>query len=221
MTHRVLVVDDEANVRLTISEALARPDLEVRTASSGEEALAIAQALPIDLVLLDVRMPGMDGIEVLRRLVKLHPAIRVALVTAHGTVRNAVEAMKLGALDVVPKPVSLRQIRDLVDRLLAQDRLPGDPGRDYNGWIALARSLIGRREFGEARACCLRAAVLDTARPEAHNLLGVLAEIGGRRVDAQDQYRIALELDATYEPAVRNLHRSTSPPSRRGPFALE
>lgn len=221
MMRRVLVVDDEANVRLTISEALARPDLEVRTAASGEEALEIAETVRFDLVLLDLRMPGMDGMEVLRRLVAMHPAIRIALVTAHGTVANAVEAMKLGALDVVPKPVSLRQIRELVDRILMQDSLPADAGHHYDGWIALARRSIGLRAFADARTCALRAAVIDAGRPEAHNLLGVLAEIGGRRVDAQDQYRMALELDPTYQPAVRNLHRSASPPSKRGRFTLE
>jgi len=80
----VLVVDDEKNIRLTFSETMTQMGFDTRTASNGEEALTKMQGAEFDLVLLDLRMPGMDGIEVLRRIRERCPKVRVIMITAHG-----------------------------------------------------------------------------------------------------------------------------------------
>ncbi|MCU0613413.1 MAG: response regulator [Candidatus Eisenbacteria bacterium] len=107
----ILVVDDEQNIRLTISRALEPLGLPVQTAVNGEEALKMLGSAGYSLVILDLRMPGMDGMAVLRRIRDGWPRTRVIIVTAHGTIDFAVEAMKLGAADFVQKPVSPAEIR--------------------------------------------------------------------------------------------------------------
>ena len=96
----VLVVDDEKNIRLTLSQTLESLGLETDTAVNGEEALDKLKMKEFGLILLDLKMPGMDGMEVLRQLRKIRPDIRVIIITAYGTVESAVEAMKLGAVSV-------------------------------------------------------------------------------------------------------------------------
>ncbi|HUZ17907.1 MAG TPA: response regulator, partial [Spirochaetia bacterium] len=98
-TERVLIVDDERNIRLTVGRALERLEVEVLEAVTGEEALETLRKERISLVLLDLKMPGIDGMEVLRRLRDGGNDVKVLIITAHGTIDNAVEAMKLGAVD--------------------------------------------------------------------------------------------------------------------------
>lgn len=116
---QVLVVDDERNIRLTLTQCLEGPELRVHGAINGEDALRRLQQAPVDLVLLDLKLPGLDGLEVLRRLRAGWPQIPVVIVTAHGTVTAAVDAMKLGAVDLVQKPFSPAEIRQVVGRVLA------------------------------------------------------------------------------------------------------
>jgi len=104
MTARVLVVDDDPAVRYTLREILESARLEVLEAGDGAEALARLEATPCALVVTDLRMPRMDGMELLRRLAARAPAPRVVVITAHGSERQAVEAMKAGAYDYFRKP---------------------------------------------------------------------------------------------------------------------
>ena len=97
----VLIVDDEKNIRLTLSQALEALEVETDTAANGEETLAKLKEKEFCLILLDLKMPGMDGMEVLRRVREIRPDIRVIILTAYGTIESAVEAMKLGAIDFI------------------------------------------------------------------------------------------------------------------------
>jgi DNA-binding response OmpR family regulator len=101
---RILIVDDEPSVREVLSEYFIEQGYAVETADSGENALAVARAGAPDLILLDVRMHGMDGVETLRHLRELVPAVPVIMVTANEDVGLARETLKLGALDYVAKP---------------------------------------------------------------------------------------------------------------------
>ena len=96
-TAHVLVVDDEANVRKVIAALLEQAGYAASAASSAEEALELVRSLDPDLVLTDLRMPAMDGLDLLAHLRRSFPEIPVVLLTAHGTVESAVEAMKRGA----------------------------------------------------------------------------------------------------------------------------
>ncbi len=100
----ILVVDDEKNIRLTMFQSLEPLGMPVETAVNGEEALQKLREGQFGLVFLDPKMPGMDGMEVLHRIKEKWPKIQVIIITAHGTVESAVEAMKIGAADFLQSP---------------------------------------------------------------------------------------------------------------------
>ncbi|MDD5766368.1 MAG: response regulator [Candidatus Marinimicrobia bacterium] len=206
----ILIVDDEKNIRLTLSQSLEVLKAEVDTAVNGEEALAKLKEKDFNLILLDLKMPGIDGIEVLRQIREIRPDIRVIIITAHGTIDSAVETIKLGAVDFIQKPFAPNEIRELVSRVIDRDQIDKQKVADYASSIEFAKKCICERHF-DASIEHLRAAIsLDPSRPEAFNLLGAILEIQDDILEAQKNYRAALSLDPTYEPARINLNRSTT-----------
>jgi len=212
----VLIVDDEKNILLTLSQSLEVLQLETDTAINGEEALTKLKEKDFGLILLDLRMPGIDGMEVLRQVREIRPDIRIIMISAYGTIEVAVEAMKLGAVDFIQKPFSPEEVRALVSRVLDRENLDERKVADYGASIELAKKSIGNRHFDAAIEHARKAIFLDPARPEAFNLLGALTEIQGDREEAQKNYRAALALDPSYAPAIKNLARSTSWGAKRG-----
>jgi DNA-binding NtrC family response regulator len=206
----ILIVDDEKNIRLTLSQALETLGAEIDTAAHGEEALTKLKEKEFGLILLDIRMPGMDGMEVLHRVREIRPDIRVIMITAYGTVESAVEAMKLGAVDFLQKPFDPEEIRELVSRVTDRDKLDERKAVDYASRLELAKKCVGDRHFNAALEHVRQAVFIDAGRPEGFNLLGALMEIQGDRAEAQKNYRAALSLDPSYEPAIQNLQRSTT-----------
>ena len=108
---RVLVVDDEAPMRLGLKEVLGRAGYEVETADDGEQAIARLDRGGLDVVITDLRMPGKDGMAVLEHARAAHPQVLVYLMSAHGDVPTAVQAMKLGAQDFIQKPFKIDEVR--------------------------------------------------------------------------------------------------------------
>ncbi len=104
---RLLLVDDEERFLATTRILLEKRGVETLTATNGSDALALLDERPIDVVILDVKMPGMDGVEVLRRIKQRHPLVEVIMLTGHGSVESAVEGLKLGAFDYVMKPMDI------------------------------------------------------------------------------------------------------------------
>lgn len=116
----ILVVDDEPNLRRVLSAVLARDGHEIVVADGGRDAIRKAKAQhKLDLLITDYLMPDMNGLEVLEAVRKHHPGLRALIISGHGTVRSAVEAMRLGAFDFITKPFDVEQVRDAVDRALA------------------------------------------------------------------------------------------------------
>ncbi len=120
----LLIVDDEPDMVRLLKRTL-EPDLgcEAKTALSGEEALAVLENAPIDLVLLDVKMPGMDGLEALERIRRDHPWLTVVMMTAHGSIELAVEAIKMGAYDFITKPFDHEALVWHLTKALERSRL--------------------------------------------------------------------------------------------------
>lgn len=112
----ILVIDDEAGIREGSARILKRMGHEVFTASYGEEGLKILKKKKISLVLLDLKMPGLDGLEVLRKIQAHDPSILVIVITGYATVETATEAMKRGAYDFIPKPFEPDQLRIVINR---------------------------------------------------------------------------------------------------------
>jgi DNA-binding NtrC family response regulator len=208
-TRPVLIVDDEKNIRLTVSQSLESIGLDTDTAMNGEEALAKVKANDYSLILLDLKMPGMDGMQVLRLIREVRPEVRVIVITAYGTVESAVEAMKLGTVDFVQKPFASEEIRALVSRVLHRDQLDGQKAEDYSSRLELAKRCVADRQFAAAIDHVRKAISLDPGRPEAFNLLGALLEIDRNVPEAEECYREALKLDPSHGPAKENLERST------------
>lgn len=110
MVHTILVVDDEKDIRTSLSGILEDEGYEVITAASGADGIECArQELP-DLILLDIWMPGMDGLETLEKLKSIFPQVTVIMISGHGTIETAVRATKLGAFDFIEKPLSLEKV---------------------------------------------------------------------------------------------------------------
>ncbi len=116
LTSQVLVVDDEIAVRQGIAQALSRLGLEVKLAQDGREALEIMARQPFGIVFLDIRMPGMDGMEALKRIRRDYPDSAVIMITAFPAIENAVESIKSGALDYLVKPFRLEALESLVHK---------------------------------------------------------------------------------------------------------
>jgi two-component system NtrC family response regulator len=121
--NRILVVDDEENLRRVTQLRLQQAGYDVATAADGNQALAFLERNPRDLVLTDLRMPGLSGIELLERIKEAYPEVIVILVTAFGTIESAVEAMKHGAYDYVIKPVNAEALKLILSRALEHHRL--------------------------------------------------------------------------------------------------
>lgn len=120
MSKKVLLVDDEKEFLETMSERLGARGLSVSTSADPAEALKTAKAKSVDVVVLDLRMPGMDGIEFLKELKEARPELQVILLTGHATVEKGIQAMKLGALDVLEKPAHIDALMERIDQASAK-----------------------------------------------------------------------------------------------------
>ncbi len=123
MTRTILVVDDDRNMRWVLKKALEKAGYAVETAEDGESGLFALVQHPIDLVVLDLKMPGADGLGVLRQIQRRRPNLPVILLTAHPTVPTAVEAMRLGAADYLRKPFDVEEMRFKIARTLERRAL--------------------------------------------------------------------------------------------------
>ena len=121
--NRVLIVDDEKQIRRILSVLLAEHGYEVREAESGEMALALQPEFQPDIVLLDLSLPGMDGMGVLQKMLERTPQTDCIMMTAYGTIRSAVEAMRLGAFDYLAKPFDNDELLMIIERVLRMRRM--------------------------------------------------------------------------------------------------
>ena len=120
---KVMLVDDEVPFVETMTKRLSKRDLHIVTAFSGQEALErLDKTRNIEVVILDVKMPGMDGIETLKEIKKSHPLVEVVMLTAYATVETAIEGMKLGAFDYLMKPCDIEVLLSKVEEAVAKKR---------------------------------------------------------------------------------------------------
>ena len=143
---RVLVVDDEKLIRWSVAERLQRDGYEVSSAESGEQALDMVSTSPPDLLLLDVRLPGIDGVQTLQRALALHPELAVLMMSAHSTVDIAVDAMKHGALDFLVKPFPFHALDAAVERAISTTRTRREIaalGADRRGASCALQAIVG------------------------------------------------------------------------------
>ena len=206
---RILVVDDDKNIRRTVSMALESLDYYVHTAFDGKDAMVQLTGDKYDLIITDLKMPGMNGMELLQEAVAKYPEIKIVLISAHGTVDNAVEAMKLGALDFLQKPFTPKELRNLVHNVLNTEDST-ESTSEYQSSLKSATNFARKRDFDKAIAQAKKAIGCDPSQPQAFDLLGQLQETLGDFDSAIKNYRVAIDLDPTFQPAKDHLDRATS-----------
>jgi DNA-binding response OmpR family regulator len=217
---RILIVDDEPNVRLMFRTSLASTadGAVIGEAEDGDAALEKVEDASFDVIILDLQMPGVDGMETLRRLRARGDNTPVVVVTAHGEVPHAVEAMKLGAVDFLAKPLTPDTLRRVVAEVCDRSRraeqrgtwrdpAPENATQHFATNLARAKRAINRRDFDSAEVCLKLALALRDDSADAHNLMGVLLEVREDREASYRSYCAALKADPTYEPARQNMRR--------------
>src|SRR3954454_17323450 len=115
---KLLLIDDETDVQYSFQRIFDSPEIELTTASSGEEGLRLIPKLKPDLVMMDIRMGGINGLETLRRIREIDSKLLVILMPAYGTTQTAIEAMKLGAYDYLLKPFDVPKLKEIVSTAL-------------------------------------------------------------------------------------------------------
>jgi DNA-binding NtrC family response regulator len=185
---RILVVDDEKLIRWSVSERLQRNGYEVVTGESGEQALEAIGAGPLDLVLLDVKLPGIDGVETLRRALAVQPDLAVVMMSAHSTVDIAVDAMKHGAIDFLVKPFPFQQLDAAVERALATSRTRRQIaalGAERRSATALEAIVGGSAVMEQVRATIERLSRSDTTTVLIEGESGAGKEVVARAIHFQ------------------------------------
>ena len=202
-TARILVADDERNIRTNMAMVLEAAGYHVDAARDGEEALTVCRETHPDIAFVDLHMPKMEGLDVLAHLRTLSPTTAVVIITAYGSAANAVEAMKLGAVDFLEKPFDPKIIGILAEEILFRQRHGSGSFDDLMHLAELARE---RNAHFEARAY-LKAAISRAAdRPEPYYWLGYLCEAEDPK-QALQYYYMAYSASKTYKPTVTALKR--------------
>jgi FixJ family two-component response regulator len=210
MNGKILIVDDEKNIRTTLSTSFVSLGYEVDSASNGGEALEKLKENRYSLVLLDIKMHGMTGMEVLSKMRDRGDNTDVIMMTAYGTIGNAVEAMKLGAVDFITKPFTLENIKTTVSDVIKRQGLKEAEIKTYSELVQFAKKCIVEKDFEKAKNYLKKAIIENIQAPEPHNLLGVISEYEGDLASARKYYRVALDFDPAYKPSLDNLERITS-----------
>ncbi|HFE46568.1 MAG TPA: sigma-54-dependent Fis family transcriptional regulator, partial [Nannocystis exedens] len=160
----VLIVDDESSIREALQKVLTKEGLQVRVAPGGREALEILRNYPIQVMITDLRMPGMKGDDLLKAATALTPEVEVIVMTAYGTIENAVQAMKLGAYDFIAKPLKRAAIVAAVRKALDKHALVTE-NRELRAQLAAAtsRSIVGNSQVMRATLEIARQAAASSA----------------------------------------------------------
>jgi DNA-binding NtrC family response regulator len=200
---RILIVDDEPNVRLMLNTTLASVGYVVAEAPDGQAALDSLSdpAQSYDLIVLDLLMPRIDGMELLRRLRARGNMIPVVILTAHGSIPEAVEAIKLGAIDFLTKPITPDALRRVVAEVIERHTVPVAPTAaeatvarpaERSGQVAFelvrAKRAINRGQFNEAEALLRELIVANPRSTDAHELLDRLLTLKAQ--EARGSFRI-------------------------------
>ncbi|MFC1537820.1 sigma-54-dependent transcriptional regulator [Candidatus Latescibacterota bacterium] len=161
MAQKILVVDDEKKIRIILEQILSDEGFKVKTAESGEEALDALNVFGPDLILMDQNMPGMDGIEAMSKILEKQPELTIIIITAYGSIKLAVEAMKKGAYDFISKPFDNDELIIVINRALERNRLTeeilnlkGQLKKQYSFENIIGVSPVIQRMFEQMRRVC-------------------------------------------------------------------
>ena len=206
---RIFIVDDERTIRLTFRLALETAGYAVQEAASADEARMGFNAERYSLVILDLRLGEDNGLDVLREMRQRGIQTPTLMITAYGSIRQAVRAMQLGAIDFLEKPIEPVALRRIVAEILDRHQprpVQVTPG-SFEDCLREAKRLINLQSFDAATEKIAQALRLDDKSPEVYNLRGVLHEICGDFDGAKKAYGRAIKLDSRHEAAQQNMRR--------------
>ena len=206
---RIFIIDDERTIRLTFRLALETDGYSVQEAASADEAMMGFQTEKYDLVILDLRIGEDSGLDVLAAMRQRGVQTPTLMITAYGSIRNAVRAMQLGAIDFLEKPIEPVALRKLVaDILVRHQPRPANVAPDsVEDCVREGKRLINLQQFDAAAEKITAALKLEERSPEVHNLRGILFEIAGDYDAAKKSYGQAIRLDSHHEGAQQNMRR--------------
>lgn len=210
MSKRILIVDDEPNVRLSYRAVLEAERYLVDEASSAASALEKLVASQFDLAILDMRMPEMDGLDLLAKMRERGLSTPAVMITAYGDLPHAVRAVKLGAIDFLQKPLTPDQLRHIVAEIVTRhdDTEPNNAdSKNYAYHLRSAKRALNDRDFEAAKRSLKRALHLDDRSAEGFNLAGVVAELSEDFANARRYYAQALRINKDFAPARQNAKR--------------
>jgi DNA-binding NtrC family response regulator len=207
MKKKILIIDDVKNIKMMISKVLEADGYDVDLADNGVDGIRLFQENNYDLVLLDIRMPGMSGTEVLRVLKELKENILVVIITAYPTVKNAVECIKQGAVDYLRKPFTADKIRQFVRQIIDRKGMSNENLNTYESCIEYAKKCINEKNFDEAVKFLKKAITYSIDNSEAFNLMGNISELKNELTSACKYYNIALQLEPYNEGILENIKR--------------
>jgi FixJ family two-component response regulator len=195
----VLVVDDDDHIQQMLRMELEQAGYRVDVAGDGQKALTKARERRYDVALVDLRMPKMGGLELLRYLRSFTPDTAVVLFTALGSIGESVQAMKLGAVDFIEKPCEPSKILALLEEIFLRRR--PDDAKTVADLLYLAELALSRKAWVEARTYAKYAFLRAPDRPEPAYMLGMICEAEGDVSLAPSYYYIALDVDHRFGPA--------------------
>src|SRR5438094_3424561 len=178
---RILVIDDEAAIRDSLRMTLEYEGYDFVAAATGQEGLALVEREAPDLVLLDVKMPGMDGLEVLDRVRAMNESLPVVLISGHGTISTAVEATKKGAFDFIEKPFASERVLVSLRNALDQRRLK-DENRSLKKAVEVRHQMIGESGALKQVMAAVGRAAPTNATVLIHGESGVGKELDARTI---------------------------------------
>lgn len=197
---RILVVDDEKNIRLTVQHSLIAADYDVDTASNGLEGLQKFRAGHYDLILMDLRMPQINGIEMLREIRERDQHTAAIVITAYLTIDTLLEAFSLGVSDYIRKPFSPNDVRETVRRVLARESLDtAHPTPEATSNLESARKALAEHDIPRAMDLAREAIAQNSNNPDAYAFLGILEHLNGDSQAAEKSFREALLLDPQHQ----------------------
>lgn len=210
ISEKILIVDDERTIRLTFRCALETDGYQIVEAASVNEALSVLRTQTFAAAILDLRLGDQSGLRLLEQMRAQRNQTPVLMITAYGSIRDAVQAMRLGAIDFLEKPIEPDALRGVMSEILGRHRPPTTRPVELGSledFLREAKRLVNMQSFELAGRMVNEALRLDERSPDAHNLQGVLHEIASDYDAARKAYGRAVELDPRHPAAQANLRR--------------
>jgi DNA-binding NtrC family response regulator len=188
---KALIVDDTKNIRLLLTTCLETMDYEVLSTVNGEEALKLFQSDNFDIAFIDIKMPEISGTEVLRRIRSMGNQVPVVIMTAFGTVKNAVECTKLGAVAYLQKPFTADKIRTVLYEISNLNKYDNET----EIYLSTSKEYLELGRTNEAYSLLKKVLSINPSCGECYRLIGKVHELEGKLDEANRFYNIACQFD--------------------------